>query len=135
MELDDDGVRLPRLRMRDVLARGVLFGLGAVVLVAVVALFVPRHSARLEFLAVTGGLSGAGALVFLLTGFAFWGACAGDVRRFRDWRTITGQPEALTVFAPFSLRVGALAAVLAPAAIGLYTVVDAAAYDSWLHSH
>ncbi|MER5227458.1 DUF6336 family protein [Streptomyces flaveus] len=135
MELNEEGVRLPRLRLRDVFLRGALFGLGGAVVVAVAALAIGDHHDRTEFLAVAGGISlifGAG---LVLIGAFFWTACAGDIRRCRDWRTLTGQTEAPTVVAPVCMRLGMLALVVAPAAIGMYHAVDLAPYDSWLHSH
>ncbi|WP_432175983.1 DUF6336 family protein [Streptomyces sp. Tue6028] len=134
MDLDEDGVLLPRLRLRDVLLRGALFGLGGIVVLAVAAALIGRHHDRMEFLAVAGGtclVFGGGLLLF---GLFFWAVCAGDIRRCRDWRTLTGQHSAPTVVAPVSVRLGVLGLVAAPAAFGLYQLVDRAPYGSWLHS-
>ncbi|PZT69533.1 hypothetical protein DN402_23565 [Streptomyces sp. SW4] len=133
MERDEEGVLLPRLRLRDVLLRGVLFGLGAVVVMTVAALCVRDHHDREEFLAVVGGLCLVCGGALLLIGLFFWSACSGDIRRWRDWRTVTGQFEAPTVVAPALVRLGTLALVVAPAALGLYDLVDQADHGSWLH--
>ncbi|WP_420918881.1 DUF6336 family protein [Streptomyces coelicoflavus] len=76
------------------------------------------------------GLFGA---VFLAVGAGFWWASAGDIRRVRDWRTLTGQAASVTVVGPVFLRSGLLLLVVGAAALGLYQLVDAAPYDSWLY--
>ncbi|WP_306970237.1 DUF6336 family protein [Streptomyces afghaniensis] len=75
-----------------------------------------------------------GACLFVV-GAGFWWASGGDIRRWRDWRTITGQTAAVTVVGPLAIRLGMLLIVLGVAALGLYHLVDTASYGSWLHSH
>ncbi|UYQ65596.1 DUF6336 family protein [Streptomyces peucetius] len=130
---DEGGGRLPRLRFKDVVVRGAVQGLVAVVLLAVGSLFVADHHGRETFLAVVGGFAMAGSGVGVVFGGLFWAVCGGDVRRWRDWRTITGQTGAVTVMAPALVRLGVLALVLFPGAFGLYHLVDNAPYDSFLH--
>ncbi|MDQ1007208.1 hypothetical protein QFZ82_001693 [Streptomyces sp. V4I23] len=130
---DEDGVRLPRLRFKDVVVRGAVQGIAAVVLLAVVSLFVPDHHDRETFLAVVAGFAMVGSGVCIVFGGFFWAVCGGDVRRWCDWRTITGQTEAVTVMGPALFRLGVLALVLFPGAFGLYEVVDNAPYDSWMY--
>ncbi|MFF7858613.1 DUF6336 family protein [Streptomyces sp. NPDC007904] len=62
-----------------------------------------------------------------------WRACEGDIRRCRDWHTVTGQAGPVTVAAPVLLRIGVLALVLIPGAFGLHDLVDGAEYGSWLY--
>ncbi|WP_306453581.1 DUF6336 family protein [Streptomyces sp. Tue6028] len=71
----------------------------------------------------------------LLIGLFFRSACAGDIRRCLDRRTVTGQFSAPTVVTPVCVRLGVLGLVAAPAAIGLYRLVDRAPYGSRLHGH
>ncbi|MGY0061674.1 DUF6336 family protein [Streptomyces sp. LZ34] len=133
MDSDESGIIEPRLRLRDVLLRGALYGLAAVPVLMVAMWFVADHHDRMEFLAVAGGLSLVFGGGFLLFGFFFWSVCGGDIRRWRDWRTVTGQTEGVTIVAPAMVRCGVVGLVLAPVAIWLYGVVDEAAYDSWLY--
>ncbi|MFF5960822.1 DUF6336 family protein [Streptomyces luteogriseus] len=72
--------------------------------------------------------------IFLVTGAGFWWASAGDIRRVRDWRTITGQSASVTIVGPVFLRCGLFLLVLGAAAAGLCQLVDAAPYDSWWYS-
>ncbi|QGV77879.1 DUF6336 family protein [Streptomyces ficellus] len=126
-------ITTPPLRLRDVVGRGALYGLVSVPVLGIGSLFVTDHHDRTTFLAVAGGFAASMAAVCLLFGLFFWWTCGGDIRRCRDWRTIKGQTEHLTVAAPVMVRIGVLALVLFPGAFGLYHLVDAAAYDSWLH--
>lgn len=130
---DEDGVLAPRLRLGEVVLRGALFGLCAVPVVSVPMLFVSDHSDRVDFLGVVGILSLLSAGVFLFVGRFFWLVCMGDIRRCRDWRTVTGQSSAPTVAAPVLARLGTLVLVLGPAALGLSDLVDRASFDSWLY--
>jgi hypothetical protein len=132
MALDRDGVMLPRLRPSDVARRGVIYGLLGAVLLAVAVLSITGHSDRREFLAVASaaGLFGA---IQLVIGAGFWWASAGDIRRLRDWTTLTSQAASVTVVGPVFLRSGLFLLVLGAAALGLYHIVDAAPYGSWLH--
>jgi hypothetical protein len=90
-------------------------------LLGVASLFVGDHHDRTTFLAVAGGFAAAMAVVGILIGLFFWWACAGDIRRCRDWRTVRGQAGPVTVAAPVLLRIGVLALVLFPGALGLIT--------------
>ncbi|MFI9772569.1 DUF6336 family protein [Streptomyces sp. NPDC052415] len=74
--------------------------------------------------------SGLGLVV---VGAGFWWASAEDIRRLRDWRTLTTQAASVTIIGPSFLRSGLFLIVLGAAALGLYQVVDTALYDSWLH--
>ncbi|MEV4330967.1 DUF6336 family protein [Streptomyces sp. NPDC049597] len=130
---DEHGVRLPRLRVKDVVVRGAVQGVAAVVLLAVVSLCVADHHDRETFVAVVAGFAMVGSGVCLVFGGFFWAVSGRDVRRWRDWRTITGQTEAVTVMGPALFRLGVLALVLFPGALGLYHLVDNAPYDSWLY--
>ncbi|GAA4554653.1 hypothetical protein GCM10023097_54860 [Streptomyces collinus] len=132
MGVDQDGVLLPRLRPVHVARRAVTFGLLGVVPLMVVTLSIDGHSDREEFLAVFSAVGLFGAF-FLVVGAGFWWASAGDVRRLRDWGTVTTQGAALTLAGPLFLRSGLFLLVLGAAAFGLYHLVDAAPYDSWLH--
>lgn len=123
---------VPRLRPKDVLARGVRFGLIGIVPLSVVAFCIADHHDREEFPSVVGGISLIFGAVLLVVGAGFWWASGGDARR---WRTIEGHTAAATVVGPAAVRLGALLVVLGPAAIGLYHVVDAAPYGSWLYSY
>ncbi|MGW1138946.1 DUF6336 family protein [Streptomyces zhihengii] len=130
---DADGVRLPRLRVRDVVLRGAAHGTAAVPVLAAGMLLVTGHHDRETFLAVVAGFAIIGAAVCLLFGALLWAVSGRDVRRWRDWRTITGQGGAVTIMGPALVRTGMLALVLFPGALGLYELVDAAAYDSFLY--
>jgi hypothetical protein len=129
----EDAIIRPLLRIRDVAARGALYGLAAVPLSGLTSLFVGDHGDRRTFLAVVGLLAAFIAVVGILLGLFFWWACGGDIRRCRDWHTVTGQAGPITVAAPVLLRVGVLALVLFPGAFGLHFLVDGAEYGSWLY--
>ncbi|MDT7847336.1 DUF6336 family protein [Streptomyces justiciae] len=124
MAVDQDGVMLPRLRPADVARRGVIFGLLGVVPLVVAALSVSGHSARQEFLAVVSAVGFFGVML-LVVGAGFWWASAGDIRRVRDWRTITGQAASVTIVGPVFLRCGLILLVVGAAAFGLYQLADA----------
>lgn len=100
MALDQDGVRLPRLRPADVVRRGVTFGLVGVVPLMVAALSITGHSDRQEFLSVVSGVVGLFGAILVVIGAGFWWASAADVRRVRDWRTLTTQAASVTVVGP-----------------------------------
>ncbi|MEV3987494.1 DUF6336 family protein [Streptomyces sp. NPDC049837] len=129
----EDQITQPLLRFRDVVARGALYGLAAVPLLGVASLFVADHHDRMTFLAVVAGFAASLAGTAILFGLFFWWACGGDIRRCRDWRTIKGQSDSLTVAAPVMVRLGVLALVLFPGAVGLYHLVDGAGYGTLLY--
>ncbi|CAL9348043.1 DUF6336 family protein [Streptomyces sp. enrichment culture] len=132
MERDDDGVLVPRMRLGNVLLRGLVYGAGGAVLSAVGMLFFGDHSDRMDYLVAVAALS----LVVggeLVIGLFFWAMCAGDIRRIRDWRTIRGQFDSVNVAAPVLVRLGAFGLVVLAASYGLYHVVDDAPFDSWLY--
>ncbi len=124
---------LPRLRFKDVVLRGALYGAAANAVAVLGMLFVADRDERQTFLAAVSGsgLLGGGAL--LLTGLYFWSACDSDVRRWRDLRTISGQSEGFAVVAPTCVRIGMLGLLLFPGSFGLYHLVDGAAPGSWLY--
>ena len=109
------------------------FGLLSVVPLVAVILTITGHSNRRDFLSVVSAV-GLFGVMFLVTGAGFWWGSAGDIRRVRDWRTITGQSDSVTIVGPAFLRCGLFLLVLGAAAAGLYQLVDAAPYDSWLYS-
>jgi hypothetical protein len=131
----EDAIIRPLLRIRDVAARGALYGLAAVPLFGVASLFFGDHHDRTTFLAVVGLFAAAMAVVGILIGLFFWWACGGDIRRCRDWHTVSGQAGPVTVAAPVLLRIGVLSMVLLPGAFGLHHLVDSAEYDSWLYGN
>lgn len=131
----EDAIIRPLLRIRDVAARGALFGMAALPLLGVASLFVGDHHNRRTFLAVVGLFAAFTAVMGIPLGLLFWSACGGDIRRCRDWHTVTGQTGPITVAAPVLLRVGVLAVVLCPGAFGLQYLVDGAKYGSWLYGY
>jgi hypothetical protein len=132
MALDQDGVMLPRLRSADVARRGVIFGLLGVVPLVLATLSISDHSDRQDFLAAVSVLGFFGA-IFLVIGAGFWWASAADIRRLRDWRTLTTQASSVTIVGPAFLRSGLSLLVLGATALGLYQLVDAAPLGSWLY--
>ncbi|MEU1199335.1 DUF6336 family protein [Streptomyces sp. NPDC005813] len=60
---------------------------------------------------------------------------SGHRRARHPQAAVTGQHSAPTVVAPVCVRLGVLGLVAAPAAIGLYQLVDRASSGSWLHGH
>ncbi|TLS45821.1 hypothetical protein FE633_13515 [Streptomyces montanus] len=124
---------MPRLRFKDVVVRGAVQGIAAVALLFVGMFFVTDHHDRVTFLAVVAGFSMVFAGAGIVFGGFFWMACGGDIRRWRDWRTITSQTGGVMIMAPVLVRCGVLALVLFPGALGLYDLVDNAAFDSWLY--
>jgi hypothetical protein len=127
------GVLEPRLRYWRVLMSGALYGLLAVVAAGLSMLLIDEREARLTVLAVTGGISLIGSLVVLPLGSFYWLCCAGDVRRWRDWKTLEKTRSAvLAILAPQLVRLGAWAATLAGGALWLYGQVDQASYGSWV---
>ena len=133
MNSGERGITQPRLRVRDVLLRGALYGLASIVVLLIAMWRVGDHSDREESLAVVGGIALVFGGVFVVFGAFLWACCGGDIRRWRDFRSLTSQWEGATIMAPAMVRCGVVALVLAPAAIGLYGVVDEAAYGSWLY--
>ncbi|MGW6548501.1 DUF6336 family protein [Streptomyces massasporeus] len=125
MTLDQDGVMLPRLRPAEVARRGVTFGLLNVVPLAAVTLTITDHSDPGDLLSAVSaaGLSGA---ISLVTGAGFWWADAGDIRHMRDYRTITGHSDSVTIVGPVFLRRRLRPLVLEAATAGLYQLTDAA---------
>ncbi|MEV4680731.1 DUF6336 family protein [Streptomyces kurssanovii] len=99
---DEDGVRLPRLRLKDVVVRGAVYGIVAVALLAAAMLFVTDHHDRETFLSVVAGFSAVSAGGGIIFGAFFWAVCSGDIRRWRDWRPIVGQKDGVTIMAPRS---------------------------------
>lgn len=79
----------PLLRIRDVTARGALYGLAAVPLLAAASLFIGDHHNRLTFLAVAGMLAAALAVSGILVGL-FSGGPAGET----SGAAATGTPSA-----------------------------------------
>ncbi|MER7350562.1 DUF6336 family protein [Streptomyces aurantiacus] len=130
---DEEGVLLPRLRLKGVLGRGALFGVLANFVPLVGMCVVTEHHDRETFLAVVSGLGLIAGGFLLLIGLFFWSACGSDVRRWRDLRTITGQTEGLTIMAPACVRAGVVGLLLFPGPYGLYHLVDGAAFGSWLY--
>ncbi|MGV9450190.1 DUF6336 family protein [Streptomyces sp. NPDC003635] len=132
--LDRDGVITPRLRLGNVLLRGSLFGLFAAVLLVVAGLlFVSDHHDREEGFAVFGILMlilGAG---FLLMGLFFWLLSRDDIRRFRDWGTVTTQADSITLIGPAFVRVGLLGLILGLAGLAISGLVEQASYGSWIY--
>ncbi|MFF8675360.1 DUF6336 family protein [Streptomyces sp. NPDC015242] len=124
MALDRDGVILPRLRPMDVARRGVIFGLLGVVPLLVATLSISGSSDREEFLAVVGVLAGAFGLLLLVIGAGFWWLSAEDIRRLRDWHTLTTQAASVTIIGPAFLRSGLVLTVLGTAALVLNQFVD-----------
>ncbi|RST10172.1 hypothetical protein E2C00_18450 [Streptomyces sp. WAC05374] len=129
----ENEITQPLLRFRDVVARGALYGVAAVPLLGVASLFVADHNDRETFIAVVGGFALSLAAVSSVFGLFLWWASGGDIRRCRDWRTIRGQSESITVAAPVMVRLGVLGLVMFPGAFGLYHLVDAAEYGSVLY--
>ncbi|MFB7929322.1 DUF6336 family protein [Streptomyces sp. NPDC056039] len=123
MALDQDGVMLPRLRPTEVARRGVTFGLLSVIPLAVAAFSITDGSAREDLLSVGGALAGLLGAMFLVIGAGFWWASAADVRRLRDWNTITSQAASVTLVGPVFLRSGLFLLVLGAAALGLNLLV------------
>ncbi|MFH9712844.1 DUF6336 family protein [Streptomyces luteogriseus] len=89
MRVDDDPVITPQLRLNGVVWRGALLGLLGTVPLAVTALCIADHHDR-QFLSIVSGIGLFGACLFVV-GAGFWWASGGDIRRWRDWRSITGQ--------------------------------------------
>ncbi|QWB23783.1 MULTISPECIES: DUF6336 family protein [Streptomyces] len=123
MALDQDGVMLPRLRPTEVARRGMTFGLLSVIPLAVAAFSITDGSAREDLLSVGGALAGLLGAMFLVIGAGFWWASAADVRRLRDWNTITSQAASVTLVGPVFLRSGLFLLVLGAAALGLNLLV------------
>ncbi|MFI8089332.1 DUF6336 family protein [Streptomyces sp. NPDC086080] len=96
----EDAITRPLLRIRDVAVRGALYGLAAVSLLGVASLFVGDHHDRTTFLGAVGLFAAFTAVVGILIGLVLWSACGGDIRRCRDWHTVTSQAGPATVAAP-----------------------------------
>lgn len=110
-------------------------GIAAVALLSLGTPFVADHGDRETFLAVVAGFSAILAGVGIVIGAFFWAVCLGDIRRWRDWRTITGRTGGVSIMAPVLVRAGVLAVVLFSGALGLYHLVDNAAYSSWWYGN
>ncbi|MBQ1089112.1 DUF6336 family protein [Streptomyces sp. B93] len=107
---------MPRLRPAEVLGRGAAYGLAASLTLLISAPLLPPderpdHLSAISFLALTIGLT------LLVIGAFLWWCCLGDIRRFRDWRTLTGQTSGVTVIAPACLRIGGVTLPLSPTAL------------------
>ncbi len=68
-----------------------------------------------------------------MVGAGFWWLSKEDIRRLRDWGTITTQAASVTVIDSVFVRSGLCLLVTGAAAFGLYHLVDAASYGSWLY--
>lgn len=71
----EDAIVGPLLRIRDVAARGALYGLVAVPLLGVASLFVGDHHDRGTFLVVLGLLAAFLTVVGILLWLFFWWTC------------------------------------------------------------
>ncbi|KKD07828.1 DUF6336 family protein [Streptomyces sp. WM6386] len=129
-----DGVRTPRLRLWDVVRRGALYGAGAAAVLCLGAFFVVDPDDRAALLGAVGFLALVTGGFFLAGGLFFWLCSRDDIRRWRDWRTVRSQSDAVTVFAPGCVRFAVAELVIAPAALGLADLIDRASYNSWLNS-
>jgi uncharacterized protein DUF6336 len=127
------GVRLPRLRFGPVLLRGLLCGVATIPVGAVPALLVSRHGDRLTFLSVTGFVGWIVAGVGLAFGGFYWLCSRGDVRRWRDWRTLRGRYGGVSILGPTLVRVGGWGVTSGAGQILLYLAVSAAPYGGWLY--
>ncbi len=113
--------------------RGALYGVAAVPVAGAGALAVADHESRLSFLAVVGGFALIVGVCWIPVGGFLWFCCRGDIRRWRDWRSLTRHYDGASVMGPALLRVGVLGLVLGGGAWQLYGLVDAAGYSSWLY--
>jgi hypothetical protein len=117
------------LRLRDVLARGAAYGLGAAfagTLAVALGGGLTSHADRAAFLHGLGVLGSVLAGVFGPVGAFLWACCLGDLRRWRDLRTLRGRYDGVSVVAPTLLRVAAAAAAAGAAGWLALAVVDAA---------
>lgn len=120
----ENSIIQPLLRLREVATRGALYGLAAIPLLAVACLCVSDHHDRRTFPGVVGFLAAFMAVTATPVGLLFWWACGGDIRRCRDWHTVT-------VAAPVLVRAGVLALVLCPGVFGLHFLVDNSEYGGF----
>jgi hypothetical protein len=120
----DDSVIQPPLRYWQVIVRGGLYGLPAIGATALVTAAVSDHDDRTTFIAVVWGLSLIFGTVLLVTGSFLWLCSLGDIRRFRDFRTLKGLFGAVSIGAPIMVRLGSLGLVLAAGATGIVKLVD-----------
>ena len=120
----------PRLRFWGVVLRGALYGVAALTLTTLVALSIADHGTREKFLEYVLVFSAMLALGLPL-GALMWPR--GDVRRWRDWRTVTGRFSGGTIGFPISVRVGTACLLLCPAVFLLYQAVDNAGYGTFLY--
>jgi hypothetical protein len=128
----EDGVREPRLRLGEVLARGAAYGVGAAVCVVVAAFAVREHDDRLDLLEATTFLGLLTGTVFLLTGLFFWACGRGEILRWRDFGTTTSPHDVVSVAGPSLVRAGMFLLVPVPVAFALGELVASAAAGSWL---
>ena len=82
---------------------------------------------------MVGGFSLIVAACWIPVGGFLWICCRGDVRRWRQWRSVTGRYGGVSVVAPAMLRVGVVGLVLGVGGLQLYGGVDAAGCSSLLH--
>lgn len=79
-------------------------GIAAVAPLFVGVFFVVDHHGRATALTAVAGFSAVFAGVGIVFGAFSWTACAGDIRRWRDGRTITGRTGGDMFMAPVLVR-------------------------------
>jgi fatty acid desaturase len=122
----------PRLRFGGVVARGLLYGIAGAILLMASSLTVSDHDGRLTYLAVFAGFALVIGIVTASFGGFFWLASRNDVRRFRDWRPISGRYDGVAIMAPVMVRTAAFCLVLFIAGVAFYSLVSAARYGTSL---
>ncbi len=120
-----------RLGFGRVLVRGALYGLAASAAAGIAALAVAGHQHRLTSLAVIAGVGFVVAAAMLPIGGFFWLCSPGDHRRWRDWRTLQGRYDGVSILGPAMVRLGSLGLVLGAGSLLIYRILNSAPYGSW----
>jgi hypothetical protein len=133
-------VPVPRPRLFPTLLRGALYGLVPIPLVGVVTLSIHEREARMELLAVVGGIGMLLGMISLATGLFLWLLLWGHVLRWRDvrserekypWQRGRGDPG-VSALGPILVRLGVLMGIMGLGLMLVYYRVEAAPDGSWL---
>ncbi len=133
---EKEGVIMPRLRFRDVVLRGALYGTAATLIPAVVSVTAGAytwHEHRTTFLGAITLVSLGVSVLFWAVGGFFWACSSGDIRRLRDFRTVSGRSGGVLIWGAAYVRAGAFTLTIGALTWLLTALIDASQGIGWLY--